>query len=138
MEAYATDIGSAYLESTTKEKVCIKGGPEFGPLAGHLLIIYKALYGLRYSGKEFGNLLAACRRELGFTPLRAEPQIFIRTSPTCEVYELVGTYVDDLAIVMDNPEEFLTQLQSAPNDFKLKGSGPMNFYLGCGFGCDPH
>ena len=71
MEAYATDIGSAYLESTTKEKVCIKAGPEFGPLAGHLLIIYKALYGLRSSGKEFGDLLAACLKELGFSPSRA-------------------------------------------------------------------
>lgn len=47
MEAYATDIGSAYLEATTQEKVCIKAGPEFGEQARHLLIIYKALYGLR-------------------------------------------------------------------------------------------
>ena len=46
MEGYATDIGSAYLESTTNKKVCIKGGPEFEPMAGCLLIIYKVLYGL--------------------------------------------------------------------------------------------
>ena len=43
MEAYATDIGSAYLESTTKEKVCIKGGPEFGPLAGDTYSLYTRL-----------------------------------------------------------------------------------------------
>ena len=29
MEAYATDIGNAYLEATTQEKVCIKAGSEF-------------------------------------------------------------------------------------------------------------
>ena len=68
MEAYATDIGSAYLEATTQEKVCIKAGPEFGEQAGHLLIIYKALYGLRSSGKEFGDLLASCLKDLGFKP----------------------------------------------------------------------
>ena len=34
MEAYATDIGSAYLEATTQEKVCIKAGPEFGSKQG--------------------------------------------------------------------------------------------------------
>ena len=50
MEAYATDIGNAYLEAKTEEKVCIRAGPEFGALEGHLLIIYKALYGLRSSG----------------------------------------------------------------------------------------
>ena len=33
MEAYATDIGSVYLEVTTQKKVCIKAGPEFGELS---------------------------------------------------------------------------------------------------------
>ena len=47
MEAYATDIGNAYLEAVTQEKVCVKAGPEFGDRERHLLIIYKALYGLR-------------------------------------------------------------------------------------------
>ena len=30
LELWATDIGNAYLESYTKEKVYIKAGPEFG------------------------------------------------------------------------------------------------------------
>ena len=77
---------------------------------GHLLIIYKALYGLCSSGKEFGDLLATCLKELRFTPSKAEPQIVIRKSSIRAVDELVGMYVDDLAIVMDNPQEFLTQL----------------------------
>eukprot|EP00977_Amphora_coffeiformis_P013245 scaffold3415_cov115-Amphora_coffeaeformis.AAC.1 len=47
------DIGNAYLEAYTKEKVCTIAGPEFGPLQGHMLIIDKALYGLRTSGARF-------------------------------------------------------------------------------------
>ncbi len=50
MEAWATDIGNAYLEAKTKEKLVIIAGPEFGELQGHLLRIDKALYGLRTSG----------------------------------------------------------------------------------------
>ena len=46
LETYATDIGNAYLEAHTKEKVCFIAGKEFGSLEGHLLIIDKALYGL--------------------------------------------------------------------------------------------
>jgi hypothetical protein len=131
MEAYATDIGNAYLEALTQEKVCIKAGPEFGEREGHLLIIYKALYGLRSSGKEFGDLLATCLKELGFFQSLAEPEIFMRESEG--IYEYVATYVDDLCLVMRNPEAFLTQLQAEPYNFKLKGSGPMSFHLGCGF-----
>ena len=48
---YSTDIGNAYLEAQTAEKVYIVAGPEFGDHEGHTLIIFKALYGLRTSGK---------------------------------------------------------------------------------------
>ena len=44
------DIGSAYLESYTQEKVYFIAGPEFGHLSGHTFIIDKALYGLHSSG----------------------------------------------------------------------------------------
>ena len=131
MEAYATDIGNAYLEATTQEKVCIKAGSEFGELEGHLLIIYKALYGLRSSRKEFGDLLALCLKELGFQQSRAEPEIFMRENNG--LYEYVATYVDDLCLVMEDPKAFLEVLQSKPYNFKLKGLGPLSFHLGCGF-----
>ncbi len=51
MEVWATDIGNAYLEATTQEKLYIIGGSEFGKLQGHILVIQKALYDLRSSGK---------------------------------------------------------------------------------------
>jgi hypothetical protein len=54
--------------------------------------------------------------------------------PTRDVYEYVATYVDNLCIIMEDPETFLNkQLSSAPYNFKLKGSGELNFHLGCGF-----
>ena len=52
LELEAGDVGNAYLEATTNEKVCFVAGPSFAKygLEGHLLIIHKALYGLRNSG----------------------------------------------------------------------------------------
>jgi hypothetical protein len=52
LEFWSTDVGNAYLESKTDEKVYIIAGPEFGELEGHILIIRKALYGLRSSGQR--------------------------------------------------------------------------------------
>jgi hypothetical protein len=43
-------MGNAYLEALTSEKVCIIAGHEFGNLQGHVMIIYKALYGLHSAG----------------------------------------------------------------------------------------
>jgi hypothetical protein len=49
LKAWATDIGNAYLEANTLEKLVIEAGPEIGDLEGHMLVIVKALYGLRTS-----------------------------------------------------------------------------------------
>lgn len=46
LEIWATDVGNAYLEAFTSEKVYIIAGPEFGDREGHILVIHKALYGL--------------------------------------------------------------------------------------------
>jgi Reverse transcriptase (RNA-dependent DNA polymerase) len=67
---YAADIGNAYLEAKTREYVCIIGGPEFRDvgLEGHVLIIVRALYGLKTSGARWHDRFADTLRNEGFTP----------------------------------------------------------------------
>ena len=60
------------------EKVCIHAGSESGPLEGRLLIVYKAVYGLKSSGLRFNLLLAKCLRELGFVRTMCESEIWIQ------------------------------------------------------------
>ena len=103
LEAWNTDVPSAYLEAFTSEKVCIIAGPEFGPLQGHLLIIIKALYGLTTSGVRWHERLADVLRNEGFLPCKAEPDIWLRKNGT--IYEYIGVYVDDLAMAMKAPQK---------------------------------
>ena len=44
MECWSTDVTAAYLESVNLEKHHTIGGPEFGDLEGHVLVIYCLLY----------------------------------------------------------------------------------------------
>ncbi len=53
LEIWGADIGNAYLEAYTDEKLYIVAGPEFQELEGHILIFNKALYGLKSSGKRW-------------------------------------------------------------------------------------
>ena len=55
LEVWGADIGNAYLEAKTKEKLYIVAGPEFEELEGHILVIYKALYGLKSSGLRWSQ-----------------------------------------------------------------------------------
>jgi hypothetical protein len=50
LKVEAADIGNAYLEAYTKEKLYVVAVPEFGDRQGNVMIIVKALYGLRTSG----------------------------------------------------------------------------------------
>lgn len=67
-ETWSTDIGNAYLEAKTAERVYIIGGPEFGELEGHVLLIVKALYGLRSSGLRWHERFADSLRDMEFKP----------------------------------------------------------------------
>jgi Reverse transcriptase (RNA-dependent DNA polymerase) len=130
MEFWACDIGSAYLESYTKEKVYIIAGPEFGNQEGHTLIISKALYGLKSSGARWHERLADVLRSMNFFPCYAESDIWMRDMG--DHYEYIGVYVDDLAIASRNPET-ITQLLSTKHEFKLKGVNEVTYHLGCDF-----
>ncbi len=134
LELWATDIGSAYLEAKTNEKVYIVAGPEFGIRAGHILVIKRALYGLKTSGARWHDRFADCLRELGFMPCRAEPDTWMRRNG--DIYEYLAVYVDDLCIAMKNPKEFTDHLMEKYK-FKLKGTGSISFHLGMDFIRDP-
>ena len=129
-EVYATDIGNAYLEAYTKEKVYIVAGPEFGELEGHVLLIQKALYGLCSSGLRWSERFSDVLREMGFFMSRAEPDIWMRDKG--DHYEYVAVYVDDLLIVSKDALKITNNLMNKYK-FKLKGTGPIEFHLGCDF-----
>ena len=78
LQHWGADVGNAYLEAKTKEKVYIIGGPEFGTLEGHTLLINKALYGLRSSGLCWHQRFANVLRSIGFTQSKAESDIWMR------------------------------------------------------------
>ena len=75
------NIGNAYLESYTHEKVCFVSSPEFGPLAGHTLVIVKALYGLCSSGLQFHEKLADTLRTMGLFQSYADPDVWMHAPP---------------------------------------------------------
>ena len=54
---WEADVGNAYLEAYTDEKLRIIAGPEFKRLQSHLLIMIKALYGNGSGGARWHDRL---------------------------------------------------------------------------------
>ena len=119
-----------YLEAETSERVYIIAGPEFGERKGCTLIIFKALYGLRTSGLRWHEKFADTLRDMGFSPCKNEPDIWMRE--TDGLWEYVAVYVDNLAFTMRDPESFV-HILTENYGYKLKGTGNIAFHLGCDF-----
>ena len=78
LEILACDIQNAYLTAPCREKIWTIAGTEFGSKCGHLMLISRALYGLKSSGAAFRALLAEILHELGYTPSKADPAVWMR------------------------------------------------------------
>ncbi|KAL7563771.1 hypothetical protein ACA910_020455 [Epithemia clementina (nom. ined.)] len=133
---WGADIGNAYLEALTGEKIFIIAGPKFKEIEGHILTMYKALYGLKSSGARWHDRLFDVLTDMGFSPSKADSDIWIKKVSVGSCYEYIAVYVDDLAIASKDPGAICKILKEKYN-FKLKGDGPIDFHLGCHYKCDP-
>ena len=136
LEIWGADVGNAYLEAYTDEKLCIIAGPEFKELQGHLLIMIKALYVTRSGGARWHDRLFDILQELKFKPSKADPDAWMRPEPGGTCYEYIAVYVDDLAIAAKDPQAFCNELKKRYN-LKLKGVGPLEYHLGCTYKKNP-
>lgn len=71
------DIGNAYLQAETKEKVHMICGPEFGhAFQGRFALICRTLYCLKSSGAAWRSTFMGTLQDLGFTSSLADPDVW--------------------------------------------------------------
>ena len=125
LEVWGADIGNAYLEARTKEKVYIIAGKGFGELEGHTLVIDKALYGLKSSGLRWHEKFSDTLRDMGFYISKGDPDVWMRKNG--DIWEYIAVYVDDLAIAARDPKSICERLTNTYK-YKLKGLGPIEIH----------
>lgn len=133
LKVIAADVGSAYIQAFTREKIYVIAGPEFGKLAGKILIIVKALYGLKTSGARWHQQFADNLRSMGFRPCKADHDLWIRDRG--DYYEYVAVIVDDLLIFSKTPEDVIEPIKQVCG-YELKGVGIPEYYNGADVGFD--
>ncbi len=75
------DIRNAYLQAPSSEMHFIVCGLEFGiENEGCVALIRCALYSGKVAGQDFWHHLRDCMGHLGFTSLRADPDVWFRLS----------------------------------------------------------
>ena len=127
----ACDIGNAYLNATCREKLWTVAGPEFGSDKGSVIIIARALYGLKSSGAAWRSTLAQTMEIMGYRPTQADPDVWTKRASKEDgslYYKMMLIYVDDVLHIAEDPEEDMAKLGQV---YRLKdGVGTPDRYLG--------
>ena len=88
---------------------------------------------MKSSGQAFGKHIADCMRKLGYTPCRADPDLWmkpeIRPSDGHKYYAYVLLYVDDVLVIHHDAN---AELEKIDKHFEMKPSsmGDPDIYLG--------
>ena len=128
------DIQNTYLTAKCREKIWTIAGPEFVSDAGNLMIVVRALYGLKSSGEAFRSLLTETFYDIGYTPSKADPDIWLRPAvkpDAFEYYEMILCYVSD---VLSISHDAMKTMKGIQHKFKLKDDkiAELENYLGTG------
>ena len=76
------NIHNAYLTAPCREKIYFIAGPELGSDQGKIIIIRRALYGLKSSGAAFRSFFAEILHYMGYKPCQAEQDVWLQPSTT--------------------------------------------------------
>ena len=87
LQLWGANVGNAYLQALIKEKLFIVAGPEFEELQGHVLVMYKALYGTRYGGVCWHDKLFDILQQMDFKPSKVDSDTGVRSSKDDTHYE---------------------------------------------------
>jgi len=85
---------------------------------------------LHSSGLRWSERLADVLREMGFFTSKCQKDIWMRDKE--DHYKCIAVHVDDLMIASKDPDSIIKLLMET-HQFKLKGTGPTKFHLGCDF-----
>ena len=135
LDVLCSDIQNAYLTAPCREKVYTIAGSEFGPTdCGKIMLITRALYGLKSSGAAFRSYLADHLWDLGYRPSKADDDVWMRPAikgDGFKYWEYILCYVDDILVIS---HQALRTMQNIGKKFKFKGDkieSPTQ-YLGAG------
>jgi hypothetical protein len=123
------DIGNAFPTAPCAEKVWSKCGPEFGDQEGAIVTLQQALYGLKTASRSFHEFFGDTLRQMGFTPMRADQDLWYCKADNHAGYDYIATHVDDIAIAALRPAEYMNMIAEQEFLVHNKEDSP-SYYLG--------
>ena len=120
LDVLVCDIQNTYLTVLCREKIWTRAGREFGSKTGIIMLIVRALYGLKSSDASFRSYLADHLWDIGYRPSQADGDVWMRAAVKpngFKYWEYILCYVDDLLSTGHQPKN---SLEAIRKHFKFK------------------
>jgi hypothetical protein len=128
------NIRNAYLQAPSSENHFIICGLEFGiENEGRVGLIRRALCGGKVAGHNVWHHLQDRMGHLGFTSLRANPDVWFWPSKQAtgeDYYKYVLLYVDDVLVISEHADKVLHNKIGQQFVLHEESIGPLSIYLG--------
>jgi hypothetical protein len=121
------DLGNAFITADCLEMIYSQAGPEFVDREGAIMVVKKALYGLRSSSCAFWAHFADFLRSLGFHTAGYDRNVWMHKREEKDGYDYICTHVDDFKSIARDPDCWQLLISAT---FILKSVGPPSYYLG--------
>eukprot|EP00957_Ditylum_brightwellii_P099964 7617776-Ditylum_brightwellii.AAC.1 len=101
------DIDNDFCNAPCSEKVWSMAGNEFGQRKGCVVMLNRALYGLKTASALFHKFFGDFLQELDFEPSKVDQDLWLRKQYTYECYDYIATHVDSIIIVTKNSTKYM-------------------------------
>jgi hypothetical protein len=113
VDIMSCDLQNAYLNAECREKIWFEGGIECGEDRGKILVVVRALYGLKSAGASWRSALAQLLQDLGYESSKADPDVWLRKAVKpdgLEYYEMLFVYVDHILTLSHRAREAIAEI----------------------------
>ena len=128
------DVKQAFIQAHLDEAVYMRLPAGFGDVSGEVVLLQRAVYGLREPGRQWSLLLVSrvLLQKIGMGQSKADPCVF-RKVVNGEVTLNVCVHVDDLAVTAKDNKTFDDFYAQAKEEFPVSDMGGLSWYLECAF-----
>lgn len=125
LELIQYDAVNAFVNATLEKEVYMRMPPGYRK-PGHVLLLRKALYGLRESPLLWQKELTRTLREMGYSPVPHEPCCFTQGNV------LIFFYVDDIVFAYQNQDQAAADraAEQLKGKYKITGGDALQWFLG--------
>lgn len=134
MCAEQLDVTTAFLYGHVDREIFVMQPPQFEEAnttrQSHVCKLKRSLYGLRQSPMLWNERFSSFIISIGFSPLKHDKCVFVKTTTTSRLPVILGIYVDDVLILAEHQDDIENVKAQMKEEFKISELGKVSTILG--------